>query len=762
MRWRIANVCTTVEGATDAEEAWLRDFMSYERKTYKPYSGKYVFEQVSLYHPTGHRFSTGFARLAWDKARELGHVVAVADERRRPCEPDAGADLEWLRHHPSVKGEITHQIEAVQAAAKNKRGIVWMPTGCLAGDTQILINRGGGARVFQLSTVVDRFNGKATPNRAGRWCSWDLTIPTYTQSMTPEGYVRLNRIIRAYDNGEQDLFLLTTESGRQIRATTGHRFSTPAGWKRLHEIAPGDQVAVARWPSYCAARVPRRRKYEALAHMENHPYGQTTISSRDGRIVRVPKHRLVAEADMNTLSLAEFIGRIILGQTDGLSFLTPDMAVHHRDRNTRNNTLSNLEIMSKVEHSKLHGKEESWKNVVGRQCWERVESIEACGTEHVFDLEMEEPDHNYIANEFVVHNSGKTEIAIGIATLLPCRFLFMVHRLDLLQQTADRYKLRTGRPVGLIGDGQVDLPDDCQFVVATFQTMNAAVRRGREEVLAILRSVEGLIIDESHCLPASTYIAVTNLAVEAYYRFGLSGTPMVKSPDRNMLTLGGLGPVIYRIRPDALMDIGLLARPTIRMVEVHQLCERPTWHGAYTESIVQSKTRNAAVVAAVAQAEKPALVFVQRVDHGRILEERLRRSGLQVEFTWGEDDTAERRAAIQRLVRGDTEVLVCNVIFQEGVDIPSLRSVVVATGGASPVAALQRIGRGMRADAKTDKTNFEVWDFADKGCGCRGAHTGCRWLERHAKARAKAYRDEGFEVEEITEDGQMELPADAA
>jgi len=487
MRWRIANVCTTVEGATDAEEAWLRDFMSYERKTYKPYSGKYVFEQVSLYHPTRNTFPTGFARLAWDKARELGHAVEVADERRRPCEPDARADLEWLRHHPSVKGEITHQIEAVQAAAKNKRGIVWVPT---------------------------------------------------------------------------------------------------AG--------------------------------------------------------------------------------------------------------------------------------------------------------------------------------GKTEIAIGIATLLPCRFLFMVHRLDLLQQTADRYKLRTGRPVGLIGDGQVDLPDDCQFVVATFQTMNAAVRRGREEVLAILRSVEGLIIDESHCLPASTYIAVTNLAVEAYYRFGLSGTPMVKSPDRNMLTLGGLGPVIYRIRPDALMDIGLLARPTIRMVEVHQLCERPTWHGAYTESIVQSKTRNAAVVAAVAQAEKPALVFVQRVDHGRILEERLRRSGLQVEFTWGEDDTAERRAAIQRLVRGDTEVLVCNVIFQEGVDIPSLRSVVVATGGASPVAALQRIGRGMRADAKTDKTNFEVWDFADKGCGCRGAHTGCRWLERHAKARAKAYRDEGFEVEEITEDGQMELPADAA
>jgi late competence protein required for DNA uptake (superfamily II DNA/RNA helicase) len=196
------------------------------------------------------------------------------------------------------------------------------------------------------------------------------------------------------------------------------------------------------------------------------------------------------------------------------------------------------------------------------------------------------------------------------------------------------------------------------------------------------------------------------------------------------------------------------------MMQVSQCCERSTWTGVYGEAIVRSRERNVAVVEAVRRAAKPCLVFVQQIKHGRHLEERLRRAGVAVEFVWGKDDTRERRAAIERLVRSQSEVLVCNVIFQEGIDIPSLASVVVATGGASPVAAIQRIGRGMRVDAVTGKSTFEVWDFADQGCGCDGAHTGCRWIERHARERAKAYRAEGFEVAVIPEAAkQLEIEA---
>lgn len=39
---------------------------------------------------------------------------------------------------------------------------------------------------------------------------------------------------------------------------------------------------------------------------------------------------------------------------DGEKYLSPDYIVHHKDGNTRNNNLENLELLTKSEHSKLH------------------------------------------------------------------------------------------------------------------------------------------------------------------------------------------------------------------------------------------------------------------------------------------------------------------------------------------------------------------------------------------------------------------------
>jgi superfamily II DNA or RNA helicase len=90
---------------------------------------------------------------------------------------------------------------------------------------------------------------------------------------------------------------------------------------------------------------------------------------------------------------------------------------------------------------------------------------------------------------------------------------------------------------------------------------------------------------------------------------------------------------------------------------------------------------------------------------------------------------------MRRLNNGDDDLLVATNIFNEGVDIPELKSVVIAAGGSSSIQALQRIGRGMR---RTDsKSRFYVYDLLDSGQ---------RWMERHAKARQRAYRSEGHTV----------------
>jgi len=334
--------------------------------------------------------------------------------------------------------------------------------------------------------------------------------------------------------------------------------------------------------------------------------------------------------------------------------------------------------------------------------------------------------------------SGKSEVMIGLVQLLPCRWLLVAHRAGLTVQVAERYALRTGQAAQMVGDGQ-PIPDEVRerLVCATFQTIAAAMRRPADldRVKWFLRQFEGILVDESHTLPSATYWRASMACKEAYYRIGVSGTPLARGDRRSTLAVASLGPVIHRILPEQLIKAGVLTRPSIRMIAVQHRTDRPTWQGVYGEEVVRSVARNALVAREAARAPRPCLVFVGQIRHGELLLARLLKEGVRAEFVWGEDDTDARRDALRRLEAGELDVLVTSVIMQEGVDVPGLRAVIVATGGKSIIAALQRIGRGMRV--APGKDSFQVVDFDDRG------H---RWLEKHSKARRRAYEREGYHV----------------
>ncbi len=343
--------------------------------------------------------------------------------------------------------------------------------------------------------------------------------------------------------------------------------------------------------------------------------------------------------------------------------------------------------------------------------------------------------------------SGKTEIAAGIARSLPsCKLAFLVHRNQLADQTAKRFGARIPEvPVGFIGEGRWE-PD--QVTVATFQTLWARLNNPatRAKTLAWLRSLDAFIVDECHVIPARTFTAILNECSNAYFRLGVSGTPVSGGGEKAVSVIGNLGPVVYRIRPEVLIANGSIAMPTIKMVPVLQTMElapaisrfaqAKVWQKVNKELIVNSRTRNDAICRMVHAAQKPCMVFVQNLKHGEKLLAALLKAGVNTEFVEGKQDTAARNGSIKRLERGDIDVLVATVVFNEGVDIPDLRSVVIAAGGKSPIAAIQRVGRGMRIAA--GKTTFEVWDVQDEGLPM---------LERHTKERLKAYKAEGYKIE---------------
>lgn len=330
--------------------------------------------------------------------------------------------------------------------------------------------------------------------------------------------------------------------------------------------------------------------------------------------------------------------------------------------------------------------------------------------------------------------SGKGEIVVALAKAAPCLWLFLVHRKGLVDDIAERYERRTGTPaVHYSTDMQIP---QTGFVVSTFQSFVAALRKSEPVAERLMFRVGGIIVDECHIQAADSFYKITMNTPNAYYRFGLSGTPLARGDRRSVKAVAALGPVIYRIKASTLIEEGVLAVPDITMIPVEQYSTKPTYQGIYGELVVRSATRHRAIIDATKQAAKPCMVFVKQINHGEELKKRLLRENLNVNFVSGQESAQKRKRLKTQLERGELDVLIASVVFQEGVDIPNLESVVLAHGGKSIIATLQRIGRGMRTD-QGKKFTFQVWDIYDCGCSM---------LLKHSKTRQKAYEREGYEV----------------
>ncbi len=330
--------------------------------------------------------------------------------------------------------------------------------------------------------------------------------------------------------------------------------------------------------------------------------------------------------------------------------------------------------------------------------------------------------------------AGKTQIAIGLVQSTPCKWLFAVDQADLVHQTAARYAKITGKQAGIIGDGEWKPGEE--LTCATFQTLYRRLTDPKcQEFLA---SIDGVIVDEAHTLPAVTFWHVLQRLSKAYYRIGLSATPLSRSDKRSVLTVAGLGGVIYRVTPQFLIERGYLSLPVIKMMEVKQRVDpdsATSYPALRRKYVLDSKVRNAAILEAVQSVEKPALVFIQEIRHGKVLTKMLRAQGYNVELVYGEDEVNRRQTLIESLERGDLDIIVCSSVFTKGVDIPQLRGGVNAAGGKSIISTLQKLGRGMRV--VDGKSVFDWYDFYDSG------H---KWLGEHSEERLRTYESEGYTV----------------
>lgn len=90
------------------------------------------------------------------------------------------------------------------------------------------------------------------------------------------------------------------------------------------------------------------------------------------------------------------------------------------------------------------------------------------------------------------------------------------------------------------------------------------------------------------------------------------------------------------------------------------------------------------------------LVFCVSVAHAQDMTARLNKAGIRALCVVGDTPTDERRRAPEMLARGEVAALVTCDLFNEGVDLPLVDTLLLLRPTQSPVLFQQQIGRGLR------------------------------------------------------------------
>jgi hypothetical protein len=336
------------------------------------------------------------AALAAD-FRLITHHFAVSIENvfGRENMPDLNPDFERL------------QERMLQAFGMSKTML--SGASCLTGDTMVHVRRAGKGFRMKISDVVARFNGD-DDGMAGR--KWDPAIPTYI-GQAHGRVVRSGLLGAAWVSGMKPVFKMTTVGGREIRASAQHPFLTEDGrWVELGDLKVGDALQVNDARDFERKLVPKRAGY-ATVKVKYHPH-QVSRGARNGVVqYTVPMHRLVVEAALNEMPLYQMKAILVNDpiRSKELIYLPASVEVHHVDGNPRNNHFDNLQVMTKETHVRHHLREGGSNFVMWRVGVDKISSIVPDGEEMTYDLGMADAPHNFIANGFVVHNSGETYAA---------------------------------------------------------------------------------------------------------------------------------------------------------------------------------------------------------------------------------------------------------------------------------------------------------------------------------------------------------------
>lgn len=314
--------------------------------------------------------------------------------------------------------------------------------------------------------------------------------------------------------------------------------------------------------------------------------------------------------------------------------------------------------------------------------------------------------------------SGKTQTGLEVIARLGGRALWLTHTQDLLNQSKTRAEAVYGcerNMIGTITAGKVNISNGITF--ATIQTMvNLDLSRYRD-------MWDIIIVDEcQHC--AGSPAKVTQFykvisALCARYKIGLTATPKrADGLERSMFAL--LGGIIHEVTKAEVAHTTCEVRVRILQTDYFPQCnavlagDGTINYAALIDDLTHDHDRMMLVAEEVTRLDGPAMILANRVEYLQTLEQQVegKRTICLSGMRQSKKAKAERKEALQRLNDGELDCIFATyALAKEGLDVPNLRYVVLATPEKDETTVVQSAGRvGRKYDGKEYGT---VIDFED-------------------------------------------------
>lgn len=331
----------------------------------------------------------------------------------------------------------------------------------------------------------------------------------------------------------------------------------------------------------------------------------------------------------------------------------------------------------------------------------------------------------------------------------PPRLLFVAHRTQILVQALSTFRQVLRDPgFGDLLDGE-HMPQQFGHLFATIATLH---RRDLAETLGH-DYWHMVIVDEAHHLPAKSFDQLMH-KVAPHLLLGLTATP--ERSDGQSLNQ------YFDARPDGTPAVSLrlwdaldqqLLAPfeyyaTADETDLSQIKWNRPEEASQLDALISSNTMRARLVIESLQrlvadlAQLKAIVFCVSVRHAEMMADWLSRAGLPSVSLTGGNSKEQRDQAIRNLRIGTIKLICTCDLFNEGVDIPEINTLLLLRPTQSPVIFQQQIGRGLRL--AEGKESCLVLDFVGL-CGEEFRYDRLlRSITGQTRAQLKNSMEQGF------------------